>query len=668
MSTTTESTAARSRRTYARARLVVAFGLASAVLIIVVGRWLDGQVRSAAERQALSSYQRTSEATFRVLTSSLLSEEELNGGVPIDKQRLLSEVVSKVALTDDHPVRVRLVSSSGRIAFSTGAGDAGTVVSDTWLLSSTDKGRTRFTTADQVGLSTTGRVFEFSVPLRFGTVLWGTIDVTGDSDALRLVASHDASRARTGLVFGLLALWLMLLPIVWSVSSRLKRQADENERLAQHDALTGLPNRMLLGSRLTEALDEGNRRNAVTGLMVVDLDDFKDVNDTLGHQAGDVMLQHIAHRIAGAVRPGDTVSRLGGDEFAVVVANAQHPSVIGGVADRLLDALEMPVRVGEVTITPSASIGIAMAPQHGTSVDQLMQRADIAMYAAKAGGLGRRTYSSDIDVHSTSKLTLAAELRAAMRDGEEQIDLVYQPIFNALTGEIVQLETLVRWNHPTRGELQPKDFVPLAERSGLVAQLTELTLGLALRQLRTWMDAGLPVRLGINLSSIVLQDQMLPGQVASALNRFNVPASLIEFEVTETSLLSDPQSVLVLLRQLRSLGATVSLDDFGSGYSSLTHLRSLEADSIKVDRSFVENMLTRDHDAKIVAAMVSLAHELGMTVTAEGVESSEQVAKLISVGCDRLQGFFLSYPLPAHSATVLLRERSVRGAMQPVQP
>ncbi len=220
------------------------------------------------------------------------------------------------------------------------------------------------------------------------------------------------------------------------------------------------------------------------------------------------------------------------------------------------------------------------------------------------------------------------------------------------------METLVRWKHPQRGELLPMEFLEMAERSGLVAQLTERTLAVALRQLRTWLDAGLEVRVGVNLSSIVLQDHTLPGQIATAMNHLRIPPALLEFEVTETSLLIEPDTVMVLLRQLRSLGSTVALDDFGSGYSSLTHLRSLEADALKIDRQFVQHVLTSASDAKIVASVIELAHQLGMTVTAEGVETAGQAQHLAMAGCDKLQGYYLARPLPAHAATALLRERN----------
>ena len=645
------------RPRHSQLRLLFLFALASLVPIVGLGYWLVGELRQSGEHQALRAYQHLSMSFLDPMVTP-------TNGEPMDldhlgdaDRRALDEGVTAVSSL----LRVRFISTIGHITYSTERGEIGTDLPGAWAndLVMGGTGR-RFVAADRVAYTEgSGRVFQYALPLRLAgqDQDWGVIEVTGPTallaDATPAVRDTEALFLTTGLSL----LWLLMLPIFWWVSLKLKRQVDENERLAQHDALTGLPNRTLLASRLTDALTESVQQHSVVGHMLIDLDDFKDVNDTLGHHAGDVLLQHVADRISSAVRPGDTVSRLGGDEFAVVVANAQHPSVISGVAERLLDSLERPVQIGEVLVTPGASIGIALAPDHGTTVDVLMQRADIAMYAAKAGGLGRRTYSQTIDSHSPSRLGLTSELRTALRS-EDQIDLVYQPIVDSRTGEVVQLETLVRWKHPQRGELLPKDFLEMAERSGLVAQLTERTLAVALRQLRTWLDAGLTVRLGVNLSSVVLRDQTLPSQISTQLNHLRVPASLLEFEVTETSLLEEPESVLVLLRQLRALGASVALDDFGSGFSSLVHLRSLEADVVKIDRQFVEHILTRSADAKIVGAVIDLAHELGMTVTGEGVETEGQAVKLAAMGCDRLQGYYLARPLPAYAATALLRERS----------
>lgn len=644
------------RRRHSQLRLLLSFALASLVPIVLLGYLIIGQMRDATEAQGIEAYQNATANLLIPVARALQDVDDLEAPLPPAVVASL-ETASDYLVADRSEVRVRYFSPGWRVGYSSIGGEVGTAVRPGSEAPAEERTWRRADPAAEGMPEDAGPVFVSVDCLRDGDLRLGWIEVTAPLSLVADSAGSQLGGQRRLLIAGLASLWVLMVPIFWWVSRKLKRQVDENERLAQHDALTGLPNRTLLASRLTDALTESVQQQSVVGLMLIDLDDFKDVNDTLGHQAGDVLLQHVSQRIAGAVRPGDTVSRLGGDEFAVVVANAQHPSVISGVAERLLDALERPVQIGEVQVTPGASIGIALSPEHGTTVDVLMQRADIAMYAAKAGGLGRRTYSPTIDSHSPSRLGLTSELRTALRT-DDQIDLVYQPIVDARTGAVVQLETLVRWKHPQRGELLPKDFLEMAERSGLVAQLTERTLAVALRQLRTWLDAGLEIRLGMNLSSVVLQDHTLPGQIATALNHLRVPPSLLEFEVTETSLLVEPDTVMVLLRQLRSLGSTVALDDFGSGYSSLAHLRSLEADALKIDRQFVEHVLTSPSDAKIVASVIELAHQLGMTVTAEGVETAGQAQHLAVAGCDKLQGYYLARPLPAHAATALLRERS----------
>jgi diguanylate cyclase (GGDEF)-like protein len=632
------------------------FASFSLLPIVVLGWWINSQLRSTADKQALRSYQRATRTLVAPLAATLGDLDAETTLTAATREDLLE--IERIVVADRPTVRLRLISPTGRVAYTSLDSDRALLRISGWVAPTTDATLRTADAADEGMTAVTGPVFVSRLAVKpAGDAAVGWFEVTAPVSLVVQADDAELGRERSLLVGGLAALWVLMVPVFWSVARRLKRQVDENERLAQHDALTGLPNRTLLASRLTEALTESAQHRSVVGLMLIDLDDFKDVNDTLGHQAGDVLLRHVAQRIKHAVRPGDTVGRLGGDEFAVVVANAQHPSVISGVAERLLDALERPVQIGEVQVTPGASIGIALSPEHGTTVDVLMQRADIAMYAAKAGGLGRRTYSSTIDSHSPSRLGLTSELRAGLRT-DDQIDLVYQPIVDTRTGAVVQFETLVRWKHPQRGELLPKDFLEMAERSGLVAQLTERTLAVALRQLRTWLDAGLEVRVGMNLSSIVLRDQTLPGQISSMLNHLKIPASLLEFEVTETSLLEEPEAVLVLLRQLRSLGSTVALDDFGSGFSSLAHLRSLEADALKIDRQFVEHVLTSARDATIVSSVIDLSHRLGMTVTAEGVETAGQAEHLAKAGCDKLQGFYLARPLPAHAATALLRERS----------
>ena len=643
-------------------RVLLGFAALSLVPIVVIGAVLNDRVYVSAQHQSLR-------ATQAAATGSLRAGLQLSGfdpatfaTAPIQRLRpqldlLLRPILSASA---DH-VQISVVSATGAVLYSSVPGWEGTTRTDAWSLSPTVGRAARVVPADRIGVGAlfAGRVYQFVMPVSDEQTA-AAIEVIGDAGGMLADAQADMQATRWRLYGALGVLWLSMLPIVWTMSRRMKRQVDDNRWLALHDPLTGLPNRSLLTTRVETAISEAAHDGSVVGLMLIDLDDFKDVNDTLGHQAGDALLQEVGRRLAGAVRDSDSVARLGGDEFAVVVAHAQHPSVIAGVADRLLAALDAPVQLGEVGITPGASIGIAQYPQHGTTMDVLLRRADIAMYAAKSEGLGRRTYSGEIDLHSASRLTLTSELRAALRS-TDQITLSYQPIHDAVSHGIVQLEALVRWQHPTKGELSPAVFLGLAERTGLMSQLTDRTLALLLQQQRTLLDAGTSVKIALNLSTVVLRDLTLPDRIEAALRDADVPADLVEFEVTETSLLHDPDAVLPLLRRLRALGSSLALDDFGQGFSSLSHLRSLEADGIKIDKAFIDDLLTSSVDQTIVAAVINLGHELGMVVTAEGVEHADQAARLAALGCDRLQGFHFARPRPAHEIVTLLSGRQVPG-------
>ncbi len=413
------------RRRHSQLRLVASFALASLVPIVLLGYVIVGQLRDASEAQGIAAYQNATQALLTPVTKVLQEVDDLEAPLPPQVLTTL-EAARDYVIAGRPGIRLRYLTPEGRVSYSSVAGEQTTVPRTGWTMPVGDRSWRGAQPATENLPEAVGPLVVSLDCLRDVSLRVGWIEITAPRSLVTGSADVEYRGERRRLVGGLVSLWALMIPIFWSVSRRLKRQVDENERLAQHDALTGLPNRTLLASRLTEALTESVQQQSVVGLMLIDLDDFKDVNDTLGHQAGDVLLQHVSQRIAGAVRPGDTVSRLGGDEFAVVVANAQHPSVISGVAERLLDALERPVQIGEVQVTPGASIGIALSPDHGATVDVLMQRADIAMYAAKAGGLGRRTYSPTIDSHSPSRLGLTSELRAALRT-DDQIDLVSSP-------------------------------------------------------------------------------------------------------------------------------------------------------------------------------------------------------------------------------------------------
>lgn len=440
---------------------------------------------------------------------------------------------------------------------------------------------------------------------------------------------------------------------VKDVSDR-KKELAALERQALHDVLTGLPNRSLLLDRLEQAILNAKRSRSSFALMIMDLDGFKDVNDTLGHQAGDVLLQQVARRLRSSVGDEGTIARLGGDEFALVLAGLEDGDTALRPARELLRELEPPFTIETERVDVGASIGIAVFPAHGEDASTLMRHADAAMYHAKRTGSGAALFSRKMLEGLQVGLTLGAELREGIEAG--QLRLYYQPKVHLRTGLVTRVEALVRWMHPTRGLLLPDQFVPLAERTGLIRPLTEWVLDEALRQCAEWQSSGLPLHIAVNLSTRMLQDHGLPQSVASRLERFKLPPHVLKLEITESSIMADPPQVLAILSLLQTLGVRLSLDDFGTGYSSLMHLRQLPVDEIKIDKAFVMGMATSAGDQAIVRATIDLAHNLGRQVVAEGVDDERVCRVLAGLGCDFAQGYTFSRPLPAAAFQRWLKE------------
>ena len=456
--------------------------------------------------------------------------------------------------------------------------------------------------------------------------------------------------------FGLGALPLLALPLV--AIYRGERQALAKEHQALHDALTGLPNRTLFHQRVNATLAAGG--GATHAVMLMDVDHFKEVNDTLGHHHGDELLREIAARLAQAVRPEDTVARLGGDEFAVLVPDLDRADSAVAVAERLLRALQAPMQIEGLSLEVTASIGIATHPAHGDRVEILLRHADVAMYQAKRAHSGHQVYRAENDRHSTRRLTLAAELRKAIDEGE--LELHFQPQTEVATGTVRGVEALVRWRHPTRGLIAPGDFIPLAERSGLITPLTSFVLDQALCQARGWRDSGLRLPIAVNLSARSFLDHELPAEIAALLAKWGTDAELLQLEITESMLMSDPDRARTVLERLTSQGLRLSIDDFGTGYSSLAQLKRLPVDEIKIDRSFVIDMGSSASDEAIVRSTIELAHNLGLSVVAEGVEDEASLRTLRRLGCDLAQGYHLGRPVPAESLTPLLGGVALRRA------
>jgi diguanylate cyclase (GGDEF)-like protein len=424
---------------------------------------------------------------------------------------------------------------------------------------------------------------------------------------------------------------------------RLTEQSRVNLHQALHDSLTGLPNRTLFQDRTTQALLAAERSGTQVAVMLVDIDRFKDVNDTLGHHYGDLLLRQIADRFKSTLRAGDSVARLGGDEFAVLLCGttAADSQV---AATRLTEVLETAFLVKDISLDVEASIGIALAGPEA-DVDSALRHADVAMYEAKSHHLAHATYELNRDDNTVARLALLGDLRRAIGAGELQME--YQPKVSTVTGELHSVEALVRWNNPQRGLLMPDDFIPIAEGTAVIHPLTREILRQVLVQTRRWLDQGQSIPVAVNISSRSLNDLGFPAEVAKQLLTAGVGASHLSLEITESAIMVDPVRALTVLQELDAMGVELSIDDFGTGYSSMAYLKNLPVRELKIDRSFVMGMSTNAGDEVLVQSAVDLGHNLGLHVVAEGVEDAATQAALIAMGCDLLQGFHIRRPTSA---------------------
>ncbi|MFD5827619.1 putative bifunctional diguanylate cyclase/phosphodiesterase [Lentzea sp. NPDC060358] len=441
---------------------------------------------------------------------------------------------------------------------------------------------------------------------------------------------------------------------------KILRQAAKNEHEAHHDALTGLANRSLLARRMEQAVDKARREDEPLALLIVDLDRFKEVNDSLGHHTGDLLLRQVANRLSWAVRDTDLVARLGGDEFAVLLPGVGSAENATMVAEKILQALAMPVTLEGLELEIAGSVGVALCPADSGDGHELLRHADIAMYAAKREKSGVAVYDARLHERGAAHLTAVTELRHAIDRGE--LFLHYQPKALANTGAVCGVEALARWQHPTRGLVRPDEFIPVAEENGLIEPLTRYVIDAALRQCRAWSDAGWEVPVSVNVGAACLHHTEFPGDVADLIRRHGLPARLLTLEITESAIISDPDRAVEVLRGLTELGVRLSIDDFGTGYSSISYLRSMRVHEMKLDRSFVTHMCTDAGDSAIVHALVALARNFGLQAVAEGVEDQDTWTALAEAGCDVVQGYFLSEPLPAEEVVSWLGDRAAAHA------
>ena len=471
---------------------------------------------------------------------------------------------------------------------------------------------------------------------------------------LVFLARSTADARQPDVYWGFIDLLLLSLIGIGMIAALLEDEreaatlaADQVEHLAYHDALTGLPNRPLFMDRLIVALAQAARANQKLAVFFLDLDRFKEINDSLGHSVGDILLKTAAERVRRCIREGDTVARFGGDEFTLLIPKIDKVEDAAKIADKIIRTLKQPFVINEQELVVTTSIGVAMYPNDGLDPETLVRNSDSAMYRAKDQGRDRfQLYASEMNAQAVERLALEATLRKAVN--ERQLVLHYQPVLEAATGTIVGVEALIRWKHPKRGLLPPSEFITLAEVSGLIVPIGEWVVRTACKQLRSWEKRlGKPLIMAVNLSARQFQHPEIVESIRAALEESDVDPASVEIEITESSAMQNVDHAVFTLRQLKALGVKIAMDDFGTGYSSLNYLKRFPIDLLKLDQTFVREVMTDARDAAIVGAVIVMAHRLGLKVIAEGVETQEQLEYLRREGCDFIQGYLYSPPLPA---------------------
>jgi diguanylate cyclase (GGDEF)-like protein len=614
--------------------------LATVLLGVILGTTLQSQIRSRAIGDAADS----AELVARFGIQPQLSPAAIRNGLSREAVASLDSLLHG-GYTDGSIVSIEVQTPQGKVIYSNRSSQIGAVHAHDDFQAALSGKTTAKVVDDLDEHPWPEELIETHAPLSLGGSARpdGVFEIYTRYAPVAAAIRRDTLRLALVLGVGLLLLYAALFRIVAGASRRLRRQAEENQHQARHDSLTGLPNRAWFYDQ-TEELLTTRRRGESSAVMVMDLDRFKEVNDTLGHHAGDLLLQAAAARIRRAVRHSDVVARLGGDEFAVVLPGASRKAA-AEVAERVRETLEERFSVSGATVDIEASIGIALFPEHAGEVATLLQRADIAMYKAKETHGGHTFYSEELDHGHPSQLSLLGELRRAIE--REELVLHYQPKAALGSGAVSHVEALVRWQRPEHGLVPPGEFIPLAEHTGLIKQLSAYVLDAAMRQLRGWLDAGLDLGVAVNLSARNLLEADLPDQIAELLIARRVPAERLILEITESTIMADPARALSVLTRLSEMGIRLSIDDFGVGYSSLSYLKRLPVDEIKIDRSFVAQMDDDEDDAFIVRSTIDLGRNLGLNVVAEGVETEAVWEELGELGCDYAQGWFLGRPMPA---------------------
>ncbi len=634
----------------------------SLVPIVALGFILAHVLQGQIVTRTLADASQSAQLIARFGIQPRLSPRELRDGLTAKGVRELDQQLSARSVTHDL-ARIKIWNAKHEVVYSDDHRLIGRTLVPSDELRNALSGRANTAavvnpsphseTAEEVGL---GELVEVYVPLRFTSSgpPAGAFEIYLSYRPIAAALTSDKRTIALLVSIGLFLLWAVLFRIVARAARRLRLQSDENFRLAHYDPLTGLPNRTLFIERLGESLRRGEPHAGMTAVLLIDLDGFKEINNTLGEPTGDHVLCEVARRLQSDLGDGALVARLGGDEYAVLCPRTEGVPGAQATAAVLQSSLELPIVLDGVALSVEASIGIAVMREHAENLETLLQRADVALARAKSHRSRIEVFSQERDSFDPTRLLLLGQVRLALE--RREFVLHYQPKVDLKTRRIGGVEALLRWNHPERGLLPPLQFVPLVEQTALVAPLTTYVIGEALRQMVAWRKLGLHLQMSVNLSARNLLDPGLAVEIEDLLRRHDVPPSQLIVEVTESATMADPERAEGVLRALRGAGVGVSIDDFGTGNASIAYLTKLPASEIKIDRSFITHIGEDERAEAIVRSTIDLARHLELHVVAEGVETQTALEHLIELGCDTAQGFLFSRPLPADDLTEQLIE------------
>jgi len=634
-------------------RLVLRFAVVTALGLALAGAVILAVVRELDQRSAVKAATERSHFVAETFLRSAIRPADAAAPVRGTRRAQLDRLMRRHVLIDG-AIRLTLVGADDRVTYSTDHRLIGLPAADHEGLAAVRHGAIVSTVAAVSGGD--GRAVKAlvsSIPVSLGRRNVAVVRIDQDYAPIAAQARKSLLPVAGTLELALILLFVLLIPVLSRTSRRLRAYVAEIRYQARHDALTGLSNREALHENVAAALREQPAGEHVA-VLLIDLDRFKDVNDSLGHDAGDELLRDVSARLLAAAGEAQ-VSRLGGDEFAVVVSRTTPQDAVA-LGHSLRRAIEAPAAIRGIPVAVDASIGVALAPDDGADVGQLVRRADVAMYGAKQARAGVLRYAAETDHNDAAKLVLMTELRVAVERGE--LEVHYQPIVDATSGRLEKVEALVRWQHPVKGMIPPGAFIPFAEHTRLIVGLNRFVMREAIRQCGVWRRMGVDVGVTVNVSVLDLLESPLVSAVESMLLETEFPPGALTIEITEGAFVQEPDRVRRTLEGLRALGVQVALDDFGTGYSSLSYLKDLPVDVLKIDRSFVSELPGSDASLAIVAAAIELSHRLGLRVVAEGVETEGQYECLEALGCDLIQGYVVSRPVTASALSAMVEEAS----------